>query len=464
MNILSSLVEVTGVPQAQLVESAGLTDVEVSALEGSSTPASAALLDRVARVLGVELEDLLSRQIKSGLTFLFRSSQDMPALLQAPLSPETHKTLGDFARQVRRIAVIYEAQRRLVSSPWWAELEAPALSPDARPEEVGRAWAYHLRRSLGLGPTEPITSMVELVRERLGVEILWAPPKRLEARFDAAVCAGSPSAILVQGRHRSKAWMVRTILAHEVGHLLMDRAWLTSSGRQALLFSPHPRDEHRFPGMSEAFEQLEQRANAFAIHLLAPEQGVREATSGMEPTSAGAIRAVGARFGLGKKATINHLKNVFHFSPVERDAMMELEVQPWRSSVGAEDCLTEAMALEHGRLEQLTLGALAQGQLTPLRARLLLDLPLEASLPPAEGLPEALRAPLVSPERLVLGAVMRYLIARYGVDAGLAPLQPRPVVDGWEVEVVGDEAPSDRVLLHLPRDLSRVEERELARG
>ncbi|MFC0387719.1 ImmA/IrrE family metallo-endopeptidase [Muricoccus vinaceus] len=132
--------------------------------------------------------------------------------------------------------------------------------------EMGHAYALAFRQSRGVLPNQPID--IALVLRDFGVEI-----RRLSVPeapdLDAVAAWGSYGPVIVvntQGRHSRTPEGERASLAHEFGHLLVDRN------------GSRPVADVRWTNGPKGFNaSWEQRANAFAAELLLPrETAVRE--------------------------------------------------------------------------------------------------------------------------------------------------------------------------------------------
>jgi Zn-dependent peptidase ImmA (M78 family) len=419
---------------------ARLDPARLRAVEEGRAELSAAELDRCARVFGIRLEDLLDGKAGGApLTMLLRSSFEaqLPDV-QALLTTELHEGLGEFLRVIRDVADI-EGLLGIASRP----LPRLALLP-ARPEEhPGERLARTVRQQLGLG-VEPLPSLRAIVEQSFSIRVVWVTDDQVDRSLDGACTIDPRPAILVNllepERH---PWRTRITLAHELCHLLFD----AEVRERRALFSPHGK-RRLFPG----FEEIEQRARAFAACFLAPAEGVRATVGSEDPTSEEAIRSVGATFGVGRVVAINRLYHVFRLSDDERHHMDARAGQPYHADFSGDD-VDEPLGFRGGALLALTHEALQQDKITAVRARKVLGLTVADPLP-FPDLDEARREPLVSRAEVIRRRADQVLAQRWP-DAGLLAVEAHPEGDHWRVEVVdggiGAIAPAPRGHLLLSR-------------
>ena len=143
------------------------------------------------------------------------------------------------------------------------------------PYKVGYTLADDVRSILGLGHS-PIESMRNLVEVRLGIPVVQA---KLPQRIAGATIAtghseyGEARGIVLNTVGANKnVWVRRATLAHELGHLLFDPSQRLQRVRVDTYQSNEVDPESIVP------DCVEQRANAFAIALLAPMEAVRDMT------------------------------------------------------------------------------------------------------------------------------------------------------------------------------------------
>ncbi|WP_437957699.1 XRE family transcriptional regulator [Sorangium sp. So ce119] len=432
-----------GLSPPEMAELVGLDEARAVALEMGESAASTELLDRYARVFGLSLRRFLAGEAESApATMLFRSLHAERPSFEDLLETGATSVLGEFLRCVADVAELEESlgcREDRIAGELGALSAEPAQGAPRLYRQAERL-AQDARTRLGLG-LEPVPSMIELVQGRLGVTLFWIGPDELDRDIDGA-CARAPgAAILVNLVGGAECWWrTRMTLAHELCHLLFDTTLTAPSSRRAFLFSPHRGelpDRGRRPRLRlpADMELIEQRANAFAAHFLAPSQGVRDALGALPPTSSEAIDTVCERFQIGRVTAVNQITNTYRCSREERLAMIA------RSARGPSDLLPKQhpdavvrTGLRAGRLRDLVARALAEGRIGKARARQVLALRLSEPLPQVEPLAEEQRTPVLSPEQVARLAAQRYLSER-GELAGCYPARVTREGDRLRVEV-----------------------------
>ena len=173
--------------------------------------------------------------------------------------------------------------------------------------KVGYNLADEARSQLGLGES-PIFSMRELVENRLGIPVVQVDLGQQIA--GATIVTHNDEGREVRGillnsaGENENVWIRRTTLAHELGHLLFDPNEHLENVRV------DPYDQSEADPEIQDFDQVEQRANAFAIALLAPLNQVRSIAS--IPFSKASVVDVMHTFGLSQTAARYHIFNAHY--------------------------------------------------------------------------------------------------------------------------------------------------------
>lgn len=248
-----------GIPAKTVANRAGLTVDVVEALERSARR-PVREYERVARCLGLD-ERLLSfkssAQGNERVAVRLRSlADDRPAL-----SPSTVASLAE-AAWVAMTQVRLEDQLSLSGVSAIAETTDYYGRPAYPAHRVGYDLADDLRHALGIGE-DPIRSMRELAEVTLRIPIIQAA---LDTRIAGATVdsAGRRSIVLNIVGANSQAAVRRSTIAHELGHLLFD----PPSALEDLRVDEYQDLDQR---PEERADPVEQRANAFAVQLLAPQ-------------------------------------------------------------------------------------------------------------------------------------------------------------------------------------------------
>jgi len=415
----------------------GLPLAEVSALEASTQYLPPEIVERYALALGMSGRELLRGGEPSAVALLFRRiRQDEGALA----SPETHRSLGDFVRCARDYARL---QGLLMEGPRpeqlrWLDFFAPEpLLP--RPELFGQArrLASMVRKYLGLDHLAVIASMRRLV-EDLGIVTMFVEPEQLDPHIEGASLLNPLPAILVNlvggGDHW---WHTRMVMAHELCHLIFDRAALNPENPgKFFVFSPY-RSESR-PGtpwhLFEHFEDLEARANAFAGDLLAPTSGVEHLIGRDDPTTLDAINRISDHYQIGSETAINRLQNTFRLNYEQRSQMLSRfnlaratgARRPPRFPPHADAVATGAQ-LRDTQFTTTVMRVFRAGKIDEIEARAYLNLRL------SDPLPDSAQPAVLSGDLKVRRAAERHLYRSASLDNFIRSIEH---IDGvWHVQV-----------------------------
>jgi Zn-dependent peptidase ImmA (M78 family)/transcriptional regulator with XRE-family HTH domain len=376
---------------------------------------SAEDVDRVARVFGLRVEDLLTGEAgRAPMTVLLRGETGLAQDMRAVLTTEIDEGLGEFQRVVRDVADLENALH--IERAKLPRIDASRCPSTMHP---GEHRARRVRESLGLGPAIAIPSMSKLA-EALGVCIVWVTHAQVDKEVDGACTMAPRPAILVNIPEAGNLypWRVRATIAHELGHLLFD---LTPGTPVAVSL-----DRKRQPAH---LDEVEQNARAFAACLLAPTEGVRAIVGGLDPSSELAIEFVGKSFGVGRTLAINRLQKVFSLTD---DTRMRMTQRSGRAYAGnfAEDQPPEMVGFRGEPLFGLVRRALDQDVVSASRARRVLGLSPFDPLPFDELSDPSLQQPILGkPHELVRKA------AAYLAEQQRAAVPgPPALIDGeWHI-------------------------------
>jgi Zn-dependent peptidase ImmA (M78 family) len=286
--------EALGLDVEVAADAAGLPPGTLLAYESGAEDMPGEVLWRIADTFGVPIEMLDSeaelRRHLEVMAVRFRTAQRaVPdrvrlAVARAATAAREYGALEEIAGRPNR----YEA---LVTA--WAD--RPRL-PRWETWKAGRDLAADVRERLGI--EGPLRSMLELVEKRIGALVIW---QKLPADFAGyAFCdeLHGPTVVLnVLGRNQNEL-VRRFTLAHETCHVLFDRKDLEALSRfdaydDLYVYRDDARDPHEI------------RANAFAIHLLAPERLVHDSWTTTRGDVAQMMRVLGVNF----EAARAHLDN-----------------------------------------------------------------------------------------------------------------------------------------------------------
>lgn len=235
---------------------ARIAGVPVERLEQIETDRAVATvfeLEELSRIYGIDYELLLNRPIRLGPN----------DVVGAFASLDEFHEIGDLQRlriiETANAARELRSLETLLDLPVAADVKRIPCDKGAKEYRQGAQAAARLRKQLGLD-AGPIPSVRDLVRESFPrVRVFYADLGRDgPAGVSFADAQTGPVIVLnLLGKNGNPA-VRRFSLAHELGHLLMDRP----RDKPLAILSGYLTDRDR---------GIEQRANAFAIRLLCPE-------------------------------------------------------------------------------------------------------------------------------------------------------------------------------------------------
>ena len=388
---------------------AGIEPQEYQALESGEQSPSPAILDTFAKAFGLTLTDLLlGRAAATPSSLLFRSFRERGPSLLSLASSGALTTLGDFVRCVRAVAEIRDILGVHRSTPSPLErLGQP--TPPVADGLVARAEQHALavRNKLGLG-VEPIDSMIGLYK-RLEIDLLFVTPDELDIDVDAASTVTPAPAVLVNLVGGAEGWWrTRATLAHELCHVIFDRALFGTESFVMMSPSAERAQSSERLVLPPTLELVEKRARAFALHFLVPRPELTRVLARRDPRSESAVTTVCQHFQVGRRAAVNQLRNVGLITDYDRRRMLA-NLPASSLPVDHPDARVGVIGLRGGLLKDRSLRALAEDKMSAIRARSYLEVPAADPLPPAPGLDPAKCAPLVTESERVEKSVVRRL-------------------------------------------------------
>lgn len=242
--------EACGITQDQAAQALGVSRSLVGQMELGNRAVSSIELDRLAYLYGRDLREFVRDEPlreEDPLVALFRAEPDVAAQPQVADALRRCLALG------REITAL---ERHLQVARTGAVASYPLTTPRGRWDAVKQGcWAAEEeRKRLGIGWT-PVGDLVELF-ETQGVRTALV---QLPSDISGLTLNDPTVGTFVVANRDHHYWRRRFSHAHEYGHVLMDRARLSTVSRG-----------------SDQDQILEVRANAFAATFLMPEQGVRE--------------------------------------------------------------------------------------------------------------------------------------------------------------------------------------------
>ena len=332
-----------GLDPAVLAEAAGLDPGTLLAYESGAQEVPGDVLWRLSDLLGVPIElldsqEALERHLEV-MAVRFRTDRSaVPdrvrlAVARAASAARDYTELEDVAGRPGRYQALVEQ--------WPGR---PPLPP-RETWKAGRELAAAVRTRFGLD--DPLESMLELVEKRLGALVIW---RKLPADFAGyAFCdeIHGPTVVLnVNGRNQNEL-VRRFTLAHEACHVLFDRDDLEALSR----FDAY---DDLYAYADGTREPHEIRANAFAIHLLAPERLLFATWA----TAPGDIRRLMTTLGISFEAARYHLDH-YHLLPLTQP-VSGVPVSPddeWKARFAADPDLHWKAFLRHHRLKKPLIAA-----------------------------------------------------------------------------------------------------------
>lgn len=292
-----------GLDRRTVANAARVSQDDVVKAESSPSRVDIDKLERIAFVLGLDERFVAFRADCGGDSDL---GMRLKTMLQEPYTRVTQSA----AVLLAEAASVIRVQHRLQE---WLDLKSE-LDGFQKSSEYGSnqspAWrvgyrlAREARAKLGLGD-QPIHSMRELVEKRLGIPVIQASMNQQIA--GATVTNTDEKGNEVRGvllnvdGDNSNVWVRRATLAHELGHLLYDPEHELRKVRVDSYSASQSNPE------TLESDYVEQRANAFAIAFLAPNEAVAKKTS--PPVRQEDVDNVMSAFGISHTAARFHIGN-----------------------------------------------------------------------------------------------------------------------------------------------------------
>ena len=298
--------EELGLSPKSVMRAARVSQGDVETAELFPHKVSIQKLERIAFALGLDERFLSFKKDPRGDAGLAYRLRTLQTERSGPLGAISEGTALLFAEAASIIRVQHRLQNWLglgVESDRFAPVEDYG-SPGMPAWRVGYNLAERARVTLHLGDS-PIRSMRELVEERLGIPVVQA---RLPGRIaGATVMTTNDDGDEVRGvvlntlGDNSNVWIRRATLAHELGHLLYD----PDGELQSVRVDSY--DDSQKDAEAHSTDYVEQRANAFAIAFLAPNEAVRQLAP--TPVFEEAVSNVMHTFGISHTAARYHIAN-----------------------------------------------------------------------------------------------------------------------------------------------------------
>lgn len=234
--------------QEQLGEFAGLNRVAIGQIEAGTRSVSSLELDRIAHAVGRDIKSFFAASFveRDALAALFRSDAELAEQADLVKALQDSLALGHEMTNLERLLEIDRVQ--LLTASY--ELPAPKSRWDAIQQGQKVATEERQRLGLGVAPIGDLSDLLETQGVRTGVVAL---PENISG----LTLVDSAIGVFVVINSKHVAMRQRFSLAHEYGHVLLDRDRAGAISRA----------ENRS-------DLLEVRANAFAAEFLMPAEGV----------------------------------------------------------------------------------------------------------------------------------------------------------------------------------------------
>lgn len=202
-------------------------------------------------------------------------------------------------------AWVIRTERHLRALLGWRSTALDSFAPDTfygsssfPTWEYGFLLAERARTALNIDRAATIRPLWHLVFQ-LGLPLIQATlPERIAG---ATIAAGGYRGIVVNTvGQNTNVWVRRSTIAHELGHLLWDP--------DDRLMSVHVDDYSAITGVENSRDNVESRANAFAIEFLAPRRELELMFRTSSSDDAG-LRMIMERFGVSFTAARFHVWN-----------------------------------------------------------------------------------------------------------------------------------------------------------
>ncbi len=316
-----------GVTPAELASAAGVTAEDVALAEADAHQLELRAIERIAFVLGLD-PMRLSFDEDAG------ADSDLGMRLRVLETDAgggvrlNHKAVLCFTEAASIIATQLRLQQWL-AKPEEASAFEPSSDYGPPAWRAGYQLAGQARKRLGLGD-RPIESMRDLVEQRLGIPVIQA---QLPASIaGATISSHGRRGIVLNTRGRNKhVWIRRTTLAHELGHILFDPEERLSRVRVDA-YADLARNAER----DQLPDDVESRANAFAVEFLAPMAAVKRLVPDVADVSAARVGEVMSTFGIGRAAARYHVSNAW-WKQADLPPEQAIRAQPTDEQKGAED-------------------------------------------------------------------------------------------------------------------------------
>jgi Zn-dependent peptidase ImmA (M78 family)/transcriptional regulator with XRE-family HTH domain len=295
--------EQLGLSAARLATEAHLPQPTVRSILAGDREPSVGQIESLARVLGLNSDDLYDDTVSSSVTGSLRVLMKSAEAFHPGV--DVRLRILEAARAALDLIELRSDVNKPARLPYESLRVAPSVSKSRKaPFEEGAALARQVRIRLGI--SGPILSMRDFVIDTLGIPIVAAGLRAEGPDAFTIFGPGLRPAIVLNLDGKNEHGLVRRFsIAREVYHALLNR----------------PGSASGIPGIACQIEpamklEREARANAFAMRLLLPEKEVARLTED-ELSRPGALRGLMERWGVPRSALLLYVKKVLKLSDDE---------------------------------------------------------------------------------------------------------------------------------------------------
>ena len=298
--------------------------------EGTADDVSIAAIERIAFIIGLDEAQLSFRSDVAGgaIAGKLKTMQiSSPGTGLSTLTAKSVATLAEAASVIRTQSQLQESLGLLGDAGAFSPVDNYG-TPATPAWKIGYQLARGTREKLRMG-VNPVPSMREFVEYRMGIPVVQAElPQSIAGAIIAVPDSDAESrrgiVLNTTGNNRNPL-VRRATLAHELGHLLFD-----SDRRLETVRVDAYAGLEGNPEQIGSVDYVEQRANAFAISLLAPAEAVR--TLVQVPLSEHVVAVTAMRFGISVTAAQFHIKNAYSMEyPISVQSKLPIDESRWRA-------------------------------------------------------------------------------------------------------------------------------------
>jgi Zn-dependent peptidase ImmA (M78 family) len=290
-----------GFSEDELSKITGLKKIDIKDAEDPKTKTHIRIIERIAQALALNEHKITFVPQADGDERLAYRLRDLRSSAQPASHTTSYKLVSQLCEAAWVIKKQYELNRWLYSSQPNINFEpSPNYGNQSYPAwQHGYYLARETRKRLNIPAYDPIESLRKLTEEILGIAVVQLALHHTLA--GATIANGDERGIGVNvvGAN-ANVWVRRMTLAHELGHLL----WDPKENLKNLQVDSYS-DLEQAP-WQQHINYIEQRANAFAVEFLAPQEAVVRI---FQKDMSSGLRLVMETFGLSYTSAKYHIWN-----------------------------------------------------------------------------------------------------------------------------------------------------------